>query len=148
MSLGSTERFGGFVEIDGERVPMTDAEVLRTIRAGYHGGNGQRRSTGSKTRDDFLQWLVREHGFSLEVPFPGVSGEQGWRWDAARADLCVAFEYSGVGPGHRFNAGVTRDYRKLTEGQLAGWVVIVCNHETVNSGKCAEYIECALQRTE
>lgn len=99
----------------------------------------------SETCDDLLTALFYHYGMLLEVPFKGLSGAQRWRWDAADEARMVAVEYSGFGPGHQWNKGVTRDYEKITEGQLCGWTVVVCNSEIVNSGKCMDYVERALE---
>jgi hypothetical protein len=98
----------------------------------------------SATRDRLLTYLVHVHAFALEVPFKGLNGKRRWRWDAALDT--VAVEYSGFGPGHQWNAGVSSDYEKVTEGQLCGWTVIVCNSDSVNSGKCIAYVEAALAK--
>jgi hypothetical protein len=89
--------------------------------------------------------LTHHYGFALEVPFGGLSGKRKWRWDAADTRKAIAVEYSGIGPGHRWNEGVTRDYQKITEGQLLGWTVIICNADLVNDGSCLEYVEKALE---
>jgi hypothetical protein len=102
----------------------------------------------SDTRDALLTYLVHAHGFTLEVPFRGLSGTRRWRWDAARLNADetggVAVEYQGFGPGHQWSAGMERDMEKLSEGQLCGWTVIVCGSSSVNSGRCYELVELAL----
>ncbi len=83
------------------------------------------------------------YGFELEVKFKGLSGKRQFRWDAAYGR--VAVEYMGKGPAHSApGSGLTRDYDKLTQGQLCGWLVIPCNSDMVNDGRCIEYVERAL----
>lgn len=84
------------------------------------------------------------YGFRAELPFGGLAGDRGWRWDYAIEGLRLAVEYMGKGPGHQWNAGLDRDYQKITEGQLCGWTVVICNSESVNDGRCLGYVEAAL----
>lgn len=93
-----------------------------------------------------MRYLVQELGFALEVPFGGIDRRRRWRWDAARVGERVAVEYMGYGPGHTYRAGVDRDYRKTSEGQLLGWIVILCNAESVDDGMCLRYVEQALEQ--
>lgn len=102
----------------------------------------------SATRDRLLTYLVHLHGFVLEHPFAGLSGTRRWRWDAALPARMIAVEYSGFGAGHQWHAGVTRDYQKVSEGQLCGWLVLQCNSASVNDGSCLRYVERALADTE
>lgn len=87
--------------------------------------------------------LKTNYGFETEVPFVGLAGDRAWKWDAAHP-CGVAVEYQGQGPGHGW-AGMHRDARKITEGQLMGLTVIVCTSETVDDGSCIAWIEAALK---
>ena len=89
--------------------------------------------------------LTTRYGFAAEVPFGGLDGTRRWRWDAAHP-CGVVVEYFGQGPGHGW-AGMHRDARKISEGQLAGLTVIVCTSETVDDGSCLDLVERALHGT-
>lgn len=99
----------------------------------------------SATRDRLLHYLVYGHGFVLEHPFRGLSGKRRWRFDAARPDRMVALEYAGIGPGHTWHKEQARDHEKQSEAALCGWVLIVCDAELVNSGRCMEFVERAIE---
>ena len=98
--------------------------------------------------------LTQRYGFDAEVPFYGLdewkrhakskAKQTPFRWDAGRADCHHAVEYQGEGAGHSWGRGMTRDASKLTEGQLAGWTIILCTARTVDDGSCLSYIERAL----
>lgn len=96
--------------------------------------------------EKLMRYLGLVLGFTTEVPFAGINGTRKWRWDAARAQEKIAVEYMGYGPGHTYRAGVDRDYRKTSEGQLLGWIVILCNTESVDDGMCLRYVEQALDQ--
>jgi hypothetical protein len=99
----------------------------------------------SSTRDDLLWWLTLHHGFTLEVPFKGLSGKRRFRWDAAREDLMIAVEYQGQGIGHNIAPNQASDHEKISEGTLCGWLVIVVDASSVNNGKAFDYITQALE---
>jgi hypothetical protein len=99
----------------------------------------------SNTRDSLLFLLKLEKGFELEVPFRGLSGKRRFRWDAADAARKLAVEYQGIGRGHQWASAQAVDHEKLSEAALCGWRVIVCDAQSVNNGKCIEYIEAALR---
>ena len=96
--------------------------------------------------EELLTYLYHVYGFALEVPFSGIDGDRHWRWDAClmgeTGGVCV--EYQGKGPGHEW-AGADNQWRKVTEGQLCGITVVLCNNESVNDGRCIEYVELAMQ---
>ena len=99
----------------------------------------------SATRDRLLWWLRLEHGFTLEVPFRGLSGTRRFRFDAAIPDRKLAVEYQGVGRGHQWASAQAIDHEKLSEAQLCGWRVLVCDASSVNNGRCMAYVDAALQ---
>ena len=98
--------------------------------------------------------LTKKYGFEAEVPFYGLDEwkrtaktkalRTPYRWDAGIPGVSLAVEYQGYGPGHHTRQKMARDARKLCEGQLSGWTVIVCTQETVDDGSCLTYIERAL----
>ena len=88
--------------------------------------------------------LVHRYGFLPEHPFPGLSGRRRFRWDFALPPRRLAVEYHGFGPGHQYNAGISRDYEKASEGALCGWTVLLCNSVHVQSGACLRWVEHAL----
>lgn len=98
----------------------------------------------SRARDQLGAYLGAM-GFAAEVPFKGVAGTRRWRWDWARGR--VAVEYHGIGVGHQGIKGSWRDHRKVTEGQLCGWLVVQCNVESVDSGECLGWVEAAIGQT-
>jgi hypothetical protein len=99
----------------------------------------------SRTRDSLLWVLKLEHGFSLEVPFRGLSGKRRFRFDAAHEGKRVAVDYQGIGAGHQWAKEQATDHEKATEAQLCGWTFILCDAQSVNSGRCVEYVEEALR---
>lgn len=99
----------------------------------------------SATRDRLLTYLVHVHAFSLEVPFRGLSGKRRFRFDAALESRKIACEYQGIGKGHQWHQAQAVDHEKLSEAAVLGWRVIVCDAQSVNSGKCIEYVEQAMQ---
>ena len=66
------------VDIDGEARWVSNDELRQLLRG---------LSGGSTTRDEFLDLLVRDHGFAREVRFRGLSGKRRFRCDAAPAAL-------------------------------------------------------------
>lgn len=101
-------------------------------------------ATWRQTRDDWELWLSLL-GFESEVPFKGLSGKQRWRWDFLHTSSKTAVEYNGKGVGHQSYRGVERDYSKVTEGQLCGFLVVQCSAESVRDGRCTAWVEAALQ---
>lgn len=100
----------------------------------------------SATRDGLLTVLKHVHGFELEVPFRGLSGRRRFRFDAALTDgRKLALEYMGIGRGHQWHNEQAMDHEKLTEAQLCGWRVIVCDAVSVNNGRCLAFVETALR---
>lgn len=134
--------------VDGEERTVTHAELQALMGKGNVVHKAARSTGGtSEARDTLLTLLVHRYGFALEVPFRALSGTRNFRWDAAHEDAGVAVEYSGFGPGHQWNAGLERDQEKVTEGQLCGWTVVICNSRSVNDGRCLGWIETALTST-
>lgn len=134
--------------VDGEERTVTHDELQKMLGKGNVVHKSPRGNGGkSATRDTFLTLLVHRYGFALEVPFRALSGTRQFRWDAAHEGAGVAVEYSGFGPGHQWNAGLERDQEKVTEGQLCGWTVIICNSRSVKDGRCLDWIETALTNT-
>jgi hypothetical protein len=99
----------------------------------------------SKTRDSLLWLLKLEHGFTLEVPFKGLSGKRRFRFDAAHEEKRVAVDYQGLGKGHQWADPQATDHEKINEAQLTGWTMILCSAVSVNNGRCMEYVERALR---
>lgn len=68
-----------------------------------------------------------------------------WAWP----EYLIAVEYQGglymkSQSGHRSIKGLRRDYEKVTEAQLLGWIVILIEPKTVRSGQALEWLENAL----
>jgi hypothetical protein len=102
----------------------------------------------SSTRDALLWLLKLEKGFALEVPFRGLSGKRRFRFDAAHEDTRVAVDYHGWGYGtgaHMYREKQAGDHEKLNEAVLCGWVYLVCDARSVESGRCVEYVDAALR---
>lgn len=132
---------------DGEERTVTHAELQSLLGKGNVVHKAPRSSSKSTPRDTLMTMLVHRYGFALEVPFRALSGTRAFRWDAAHEAAGVAVEYSGFGPGHQWNAGLERDQEKITEGQLCGWTVVICNSRSVKDGRCMDWIETALTNT-
>lgn len=98
----------------------------------------------SRTRDSLFWVLKIDHGMRFEVPFKGLTGTRRFRWDAADEALKVAVEYQGIGAGHQWADAQATDHEKLTEGQLCGWVVVLCDAQSARSGRCEDYVTAAL----
>jgi hypothetical protein len=99
----------------------------------------------SRTRESLLTWLDAL-GFVREVPFKGISGKRRFRFDAALTDgRMVAVDYQGIGAGHQWHKEQASDHEKINEAQLLGWIFVLCDAQSVNSGRCLEYVERALQ---
>jgi hypothetical protein len=109
-------------------------------------------SSGTKTRDDFLEQLDLL-GFVREYRFHPT---RKWRCDAALPDddVRVCVEYDGfVGAsqgygnvGHTSINGMKRDGEKANELALMGWILIRVNAETVKNGKAIEWVIRALEQ--
>lgn len=85
--------------------------------------------------------LVHGYGFALEVPFRGLSGKRRFRFDAADSERMVAMDYQGIGAGHQWAKEQADDHEKINEAQLCGWTMVLCSAQSVNDGKCLEYVE-------
>lgn len=143
----STDRFGGFVTIDGVRVSMSDEDVDRLLRTGFRPAGARGDSSGaSQTRDDLLELLERDYGFQREVRFRGLNGKRRFKCDAARGRICVDYHGWGSGAAHRSREKQAGDHEKINELSLCGWRYIVCNAISVDNGKCLAWIDTALSR--
>lgn len=91
--------------------------------------------------------LTSQYGFATEVPFGGLSGRRRFRFDAAHEAAQVAVDYQGIGRGHQWANEQAIDHEKATEAQLCGWTFILCDAQSVNNGRCLEYVERALHTT-
>lgn len=134
------------IVLDGVERTVTQKELHRLLDK----GNVVHRApdpTKTKTRDTFLDLLVRSYGFALEVPFRGLTGKRQWRFDAALPDRKIAVEYHGQGAHTAFVKGTWNDHEKLTEAQLCGWLVIQCNVKSVRDGRCLSWVGHALRET-
>lgn len=97
----------------------------------------------SNTRDKLLTVLVEKYGAELEVPFTGVSGRRGFRFDAAWPVLRIGLDYHGWGAGaaHRSRKKQAGDHEKVSEASLMGWRYIICDLISVDNGQCVAYVE-------
>lgn len=72
-----------------------------------------------------------------------------WRFDYAFITEKVAIEYMGglfmKKGGHTNVTGQTRDWEKLNEAQIRGWLVICVNPKTIDSGSAIDQIIRALK---
>lgn len=87
--------------------------------------------------------------------FPAASREYyfhdkvDWRFDAAWPTAKLALEYNGIhgaqNVGHASVGQLMRDYRKTTEAQLDGWIVILIDAASLRDGTAWQWIERAFK---
>lgn len=91
------------------------------------------------------QWL--EHSpqpWRAEHLFKGVCGTRAYRFDWAWPEAMIAIEYQGIGRGHQWAKEQAKDWCKLTEAQICGWLVILCSAATINDGRFAALLDHAV----
>lgn len=117
--------------------------------ADYRASTATTRGEAHDYKADFLSQLAlaglpapdREIVFALP---------RKWRWDFAFERERVAVEYQGGifskgKSGHSNVSGLRRDYEKFTEGALRGWLIVLIDAASVQSGKALEWVERALR---
>lgn len=75
-----------------------------------------------------------------------------WRFDAALPDLKIAVEYQGLflkkegqKGGHQTIKGLRRDWEKIREAQLAGWIILPFGPDETRSGEAMNVIARAIE---
>ena len=85
-----------------------------------------------------------------EYPFRGQTGKRRWRFDYAWPAQMVCFEREGGtwrGGRHTSGAGYAKDCEKYSEAAIAGWRVIRCTADQIQSGLAIELLLAAMRRT-
>ena len=88
--------------------------------------------------------------FEKEVPFGGLSGKRKWRFDFAHQETKVAVEVQGGlmlkgSRSHGSPEGAAKDYEKLAQAEIAGWIVIPVTPGMVKNGDAVRLIRTALR---
>jgi len=122
---------------------MTSEQFLKS-------GLGSQLRT-SRHRTDYKAEFVRQ---MKDAELPECEREyvfhdkRKWRFDFAFVEQKVAVEYDGGifdrQPSHSSIAGILRDKEKVTEAQLAGWIVIQITAQQVPDGSALRYVKRAL----
>lgn len=76
---------------------------------------------------------------------------KGYELDYAWPQYKIAIEYQGGvfmrgKSGHSNVAGQTRDWKKLNEAQLKGWIVILVNPKTIDDGSFIKQLKRAFKQ--
>lgn len=137
--------------IDGHKVTLTAEQLAQAISTGRLPSERPAPTTPAVTVSpsrDQLMTDLEQRGFAREVPFRGQSGRRRFAFDAAHERARVAVDYHGFGKGgaHNFKSKRAGDADKLNEAQLCGWLYIVCDAISVQSGRCLEHVDAALAR--
>lgn len=128
---------------DDEHLVYTALDVARAYAEGWRDGA---MSNGPK--DQLATWLHHaylEGTWLPEHPFAGVTGDRKYRFDFAWPEKMLAIEYQGIGRGHQWANEQAKDWCKLTEAQLCGWLVIVCSAATINDGRFGALLDRAVE---
>lgn len=135
--------------VDGREVTLTTEQLAQAIMTGRlpseRPAAAAPTATASPSRDQLMTDL-EARGFAREVPFRGQSGKRRFAFDAAHERAKVAVDYHGFGKGgaHNFRSKRAGDADKVNEAQLCGWLYIVCDAISVQSGRCLEHVDAAL----
>lgn len=115
------------------------------------------RRYAASPKSDFLLQLrlaglpLPTHGDGCPNPELVFAPPRKWRWDWAYLlpEVQVGIEYNGIfGPrnsSHASVANLMRDYRKWTEASLRGWVIILIDAKSVETGEAVAWVERALK---
>jgi hypothetical protein len=73
-----------------------------------------------------------------------------WRFDVAIPALKIAAEYQGGiflrrGGGHQTVGGMRRDWEKINEAQLMGWMVLLFGPDETRTGSAAVTVKRAVE---
>lgn len=73
-----------------------------------------------------------------------------YRFDYAWPNKKIAIEYQGGvfmrKSGHTNVTGQTRDWKKINEAQLKGWIVILVNPKTIDDGSFIKQLKRAFKQ--
>jgi hypothetical protein len=83
---------------------------------------------------------VREHVFAKP---------RRWRFDYCWPEMMIAVEYQGIfgarNTSHASVGNLKRDYRKFTEASLRGWLLILIDADSVQTGDALAWVERAVR---
>lgn len=92
----------------------------------------------------FEEWAI-----ALETEYFFMHSRQ-WRFDYALPSLRIAIEYQGgifmkTKSGHTNVRGQTRDWEKMNEAQIRGWLILSCNPKTIDDGSFLGQLDRAIK---
>lgn len=136
--------------VDGREVTLTTEQLAQAISTGHLPSERAASTASVSPSRDRLMADLESRGFVRELPFRGQSGRRRFAFDAAHERARVAVDYHGFGAGgaHNFRRKRAGDADKLAEAQLCGWLYIVCDAISVQSGRCLEHVDMALAQRE
>lgn len=98
-----------------------------------------------------MQYLQEEHLLVL-TPEHSFMYSRNWRFDWAVVELKIAVEYDGIifkpkqqRGGHQTPKGMVNDMEKRNEAQIRGWVVLLVNQLSLDSGLFLEQFDRAIK---
>ena len=92
----------------------------------------------------FSHWMA-QHGFIREHKF---HHSRKWRLDYAHTGLLIALEVEGgiwIFGKHNRGTGYINDIEKYNAATLAGWALLRCTPQHIESGEAYKLVETALK---